>query len=71
MSTEIKKKPLLDKLLIAGGVATFIGLTVAFSPMLWMATLLAVLPVVVMGILIMPTLHMNIVERQNEENRVK
>lgn len=71
METQGKKLPLIDKLLIAGGAVTFIGLTVTFSPMLWMATLLAVLPVVVMGILITPTLHLNIVEKQTEDNRAK
>lgn len=39
--------------------------------MLWMATILAVLPVVAMTVLITPTLHLNIVERQTEENREK
>jgi hypothetical protein len=71
MATTPKKKPLIDKLLILGGAVTFIGLTVSFSPMLWMATILAVLPVVAMTILLTPTLHLNIVERQTEENREK
>lgn len=66
-----KKTPLIDKLLILGGAATFILLTVTFSPMLWMATVLAVLPVVVMLVLITPTLHLNIVEKQTEDNRAK
>ncbi len=71
MASTPKKKPLIDKLLILGGAVTFIGLTVSFSPMLWMATILAVLPVVAMTILLTPTLHLNIVERQTEENREK
>jgi len=66
-----KKRPLIDRLLILGGAATFILLTVSFSPMLWMATILAVLPVVAMTILLTPTLHLNIVEKQSEENRLK
>lgn len=71
MASTPQKKPFLDKLLILGGAATFILLTVSFSPMLWMATILAVLPVVAMVILITPTLHLNIVERQTEDNREK
>lgn len=71
MASTPQKKPLLDKLLILGGAATFILLTVSFSPMLWMATILAVLPVVAMAILITPTLHLNIAERQTEDNREK
>lgn len=71
MASTPQKKPLLDKLLILGGAATFILLTVSFSPMLWMATILAVLPVVAMTILLTPTLHLNIVERQTEDNREK
>lgn len=39
--------------------------------MLWMATLLAVLPVVAMTVLITPTIHLNLVERQTEDNREK
>jgi hypothetical protein len=66
-----KKRPLIDRLLILGGAATFILLTVSFSPMLWMATILAVLPVVAMTILLTPTLHLNIAEKQTEENRLK
>jgi hypothetical protein len=58
-------------MLILGGAATFILLTVSFSPMLWMATILAVLPVVAMVILLTPTLHLNIVEKQTEDNRAK
>ncbi|MCS6972419.1 MAG: hypothetical protein NZL89_05270 [Leptospiraceae bacterium] len=69
MAQPKKKLPLIDRILIFGGVATFIVLTVLFSPMLWMATVFALLPVVVMLILLSPTLHMNIVERQTEENR--
>ncbi|MCX7631862.1 MAG: hypothetical protein N2Z22_00865 [Turneriella sp.] len=71
MAQPKKKLPLIDRILIFGGVATFIVLTVLFSPMLWMATVFALLPVVVMLILLSPTLHMNIVERQTEENRAK
>ena len=52
MTMPAKKRPLIDKLLILGGAVTFILLTVTFSPMLWMATILAVLPVVAMGLLI-------------------
>lgn len=71
MATTPQKKPLIDKLLILGGAVTFIALTVSFSPMLWMATILAVLPVVAMTILLTPTLHLNIVEKQTEDNREK
>lgn len=71
MESSAKKQPLIDKLLILGGAVTFIGLTVTFSPMLWMATILALLPILAMGILITPTLHLNIVEKQTEENRSK
>ncbi len=71
MESSAKKQPLIDKLLILGGAVTFIGLTVTFSPMLWMATILAVLPILAMAILITPTLHLNIVEKQSEENRSK
>lgn len=71
MEASTKKRPFIDKMLILGGAVTFIGLTVTFSPMLWMATILAVLPVVAMAILITPTLHLNIVEKQTEENRLK
>jgi len=71
MESSAKKQPLIDKLLILGGAVTFIGLTVTFSPMLWMATILAVLPILAMAILITPTLHLNIVEKQTEENRSK
>jgi hypothetical protein len=71
MDSSAKKRPLIDKLLILGGAVTFIGLTVTFSPMLWMATLLALLPIMAMSILITPTLHLNIVEKQTEENRSK
>lgn len=71
MESSAKKQPLIDKLLILGGAVTFIGLTVTFSPMLWMATVLAVLPILAMTILITPTLHLNIVEKQTEENRNK
>ncbi len=71
MESSAKKQPLIDKLLILGGAVTFIALTVTFSPMLWMATILALLPILAMGILITPTLHLNIVEKQTEENRSK
>lgn len=71
MESSAKKRPLIDKLLILGGAFTFIALTVSFSPMLWMATILAVLPIMAMTILITPTLHLNIVEKQTEENRTK
>ena len=71
MASAPKKKPFLDKMLILGGAVTFIALTVSFSPMLWMATILAVLPVVAMTILLTPTLHLNILERQTEDNRQK
>lgn len=71
MEASGKKTPLIDKMLILGGAATFIALTVTFSPMLWMATILALLPVLVMVVLITPTLHMNIVEKQTEDNRAK
>lgn len=71
MESSGKKTPLIDRLLILGGAATFILLTVTFSPMLWMATILAVLPVVAMLVLITPTLHLNIVEKQTEDNRAK
>lgn len=71
MESSGKKTPLIDKLLILGGAVTFIGLTVTFSPMLWMATLLALLPVLVMVVLITPTLHLNIAEKQTEDNRAK
>ncbi len=71
MEASPKKRPLIDKLLIFGGAATFIILTVMLSPMLWMATILALLPVVAMVLLITPTLHLNIVERQTEDNRLK
>jgi membrane protein implicated in regulation of membrane protease activity len=71
MESSPKKRPLIDKLLILGGAVTFVGLTVTFSPMLWMATLLAVLPISVMLTLLTPTLHLNIVEKQTEGNRLK
>lgn len=71
MESSAKKQPLIDKLLILGGAVTFIGLTVTFSPMLWMATILALLPILAMAILITPTLHLNIVEKQTEETRSK
>ncbi|MBL8034646.1 MAG: hypothetical protein JNJ69_13155 [Leptospiraceae bacterium] len=71
MESSGKKRSFIDKMLIFGGAATFILLTVSFSPMLWMATILALLPVVAMTILITPTLHLNIVEKQTEENRLK
>lgn len=71
MESSGKKTPLIDRLLILGGAATFILLTVTFSPMLWMATILAVLPVVAMLVLITPTLHLNIFEKQTEDNRAK
>lgn len=71
MESPAKKRPFIDKMLILGGAATFILLTVSFSPMLWMATILAVLPVVAMVILLTPTLHLNIVEKQTEDNRAK
>lgn len=71
MESSGKKTPLIDKMLILGGAVTFIGLTVTFSPMLWMATILALLPVLVMVVLITPTLHLNIVEKQTEDNRAK
>ncbi|GAB4428279.1 MAG: hypothetical protein OHK0011_10430 [Turneriella sp.] len=71
MDSSGKKTPLIDKMLILGGAVTFIGLTVTFSPMLWMATILALLPVLVMTVLITPTLHLNIVEKQTEDNRAK
>ena len=71
MEASPKKRPLIDKLLIFGGAATFNILTVMLSPMLWMATILALLPVVAMVLLITPTLHLNIVERQTEDNRLK
>lgn len=66
-----KKTPFIDKIIIMGGAVTFILLTVSFSPMLWMATILAVLPVMAMLVLLTPTLHLNIVERQTEDNRAK
>jgi hypothetical protein len=69
MESSGKKTPLIDKLLILGGAMAFIGLTVAFSPMLWMATILALLPVLVMLVLLSPTLHLNLVEKQTEDNR--
>ncbi|HRP70491.1 MAG TPA: hypothetical protein PLY93_13255 [Turneriella sp.] len=65
------KKPLIDKLLIIGALVTFITVTILFSPMLLMATVLAGLPMVAMVILITPTLHLNILERQTESNREK
>lgn len=71
MEASPKKRPLIDKLLIWGGASTFIVLTVMLSPMLWMATILALLPVVAMVLLITPTLHLNLVERQTEDNRLK
>jgi hypothetical protein len=71
MASTPQKKPLIDKLLILGGAVTFIALTVSFSPMLWMATMLAILPVVAMTILLTPTIHLNVVERQTEDNRAK
>jgi len=71
MDSSGKKTPLIDKLLILGGALTFIGLTVTFSPMLWMATILALLPVIVMVVLLTPTLHMNLVEKQTEDSRAK
>jgi hypothetical protein len=71
MDASGKKTPLIDKLLILGGALTFIGLTVTFSPMLWMATILALLPVIVMVVLLTPTLHMNLVEKQTEDSRAK
>lgn len=71
MESSAKKRPFIDKMLILGGAVTFILLTVSFSPMLWMATILAVLPVVAMVILLTPTLHLNIVEKQTEDNRSK
>lgn len=71
MESSAKKRPFIDKMLILGGAVTFILLTVSFSPMLWMATILAVLPVVAMVILLTPTLHLNIVEKQTEDNRTK
>lgn len=71
MEATPKKRSLIDKMLIFGGAATFIVLTVMLSPMLWMATILALLPVVAMVVLITPTLHLNLVERQTEENRLK
>lgn len=71
MASTTAKRPFIDKILIMGGASTFILLTVSFSPMLWMATILAVLPVVAMALLITPTLHLNIVEKQTEDNRPK
>lgn len=71
MESSVKKRPFVDRMLILGGAVTFILLTVSFSPMLWMATILAVLPVVAMTILITPTIHLNVVEKQTEENRAK
>jgi hypothetical protein len=71
MDSSGKKTPLIDRLLILGGALTFIGLTVTFSPMLWMATILALLPVLVMVVLLTPTLHMNLVEKQTEDSRAK
>lgn len=71
MDSSGKKTPLIDKMIILGGAVAFIALTVTFSPMLWMATILALLPVLVMTVLITPTLHLNIAEKQTEENRAK
>jgi len=70
MASTKKKRSLIDKLLIIGAAATFILLTVSFSPMIWMLALFAVLPIAVMVILITPTVHLNIVERQTEDNRL-
>ena len=54
---------------IAGFAVVFIVLTIFFSPMIWLATILAPLPPTVMILLFQPVVHMNIVEKQTEENR--
>ena len=54
---------------IAGFAVVFIILTIFFSPMIWLATILAPLPLTVMILLFQPVVHMNIVEKQTEENR--
>ena len=54
---------------IAGFAVVFIVLTIFFSPMIWLATILAPLPLTVMILLFQPVVHMNIVEKQTEENR--
>lgn len=71
MESSSKKTPFIDKMLILGGALVFMFLTVSFSPMIWMATILAVLPVAAMLVLITPTLHLNLVEKQTDENRPK
>ncbi len=71
MANTPQKKPLIDKILLIGAFVTFIVITVLFSPMLLMAVLLAALPMVVMVILITPTIHLNVLERQTEANREK
>lgn len=71
MESSAKKNSLVDKALIVGGVCVFVFLTIIFSPMIWMAVCLAMLPVIAMVFLITPTIHLNVIERQTEENRAK
>lgn len=54
---------------VAGFAVFFIVVTIFFSPMIWLATIMAPLPITVMVLLFQPIVHMNLVERQNEENR--
>lgn len=63
-----KKIPLLPILL--GGLV-FAVITIFFSPMIWLATILAPVPPTLMFLLFQPVAHLNLVEKQTEENRLK
>lgn len=71
MSTEKKTNKWIKLAPAIGGAVVFALLTVSFSPMLWMATVLATLPIVIPLLLIASTLYMNLVEKQTEDKRAK
>lgn len=71
MSAEVKKNKWIKLAPAIAVTVVFTLLTVSFSPMLWMATILALLPILIPLQLIASTIYLNVVEKQTNENRAK
>lgn len=64
-----RKKIPLFKIIAVGLVLSVI--TIFFSPMIWLATILAPLPITLMLLLFQPVAYLNLVEKQTQDNRLK
>ncbi|MCS6984169.1 MAG: hypothetical protein NZM25_03445 [Leptospiraceae bacterium] len=52
---------------LLAALLVFATITLLFSPMIWLATLLAPLPPLVMFLIFQPVAHMNLVEGQKNK----